>query len=784
MERGISLNSARSVMDHLSDARIDITPFYVDLHLNFYQLDRAQIYSNNPGDFDFKLAQTSTRLTEDDLYQTLQKFDMIFPVIHGAFGEDGRVQEMLEDFGLPYVGSPPAACRKMFFKNRAAFLLARAGYETLPSIALIEGNPYNQSMIENFFAQHDLTRAIIKPSAGGSSIGVFSVRSADEAIKKMEGEIFGRKIDRVAILEPFCEGHEFTVVLLENNMGEPVALIPTEISINYENNGIFDFRRKYLPSERVRYYCPPRFSNNQIEKIRDQAERIYKYLGMRDFARLDGWVLHDGRILFSDFNPISGMEQNSFLFQQGARLGLTHRDTLYSVVGSACRRHHKALPPMQAVINNRQKVRVLFGGNSAERQVSLMSGTNIWLKLRTSEKYDPEPYLLDQDNYVWQLPYTFCLLHTVEEIKNACTDADQILERLKIMVPPLRERLNLPVMLDWPAPKVMTLDEFITDSSAQKAFVFIGLHGGIGEDGTLQAKLDIAGVNYNGSGADASRLCMDKYATGECVRRAGIPNILTALRQVCSIPEDFQNFTAHDYHQYWASLCQNLKTKSFIIKPQSDGCSAGVIRLRSDRDLENYVNLVAAGADFIPPATFEGQAEIVEMSRSSSNSYLLESYIETDSIHIGAVPGGIQYTPKSGWVELTVGVVAIGPNSKSLRSLNPSITVAEGDMLSLEEKFQGGTGVNITPPPTSILSQEQCEHLKLRVALIAEKLGIKNYARIDLFFNRLSNDMLVIEANSLPGLTPATVIYHQALAESPPIYPKAFLEKVIETASA
>src|SRR3990167_223729 len=164
------------------------------------------------------------------------------------------------------------------------------------------------------------------------------------------------------------------------------------------------------------------------------------------------------------------------------------------------------------------------------------------------------------------------------------------------------------------------------------------------------------------------------------------------------------------------------------------------------------------------------------MSRSGSASYLIESFIETDAIRINHTT--LSYQEKQGWVELTVGVLT-NVSKGEFYTLNPSITVAEGDMLSLEEKFQGGTGINITPPPESILTKKQCDHLRGSIAKVAKALGIDNYARIDLFYNRKTDDVIVIEANTLPGLTPATVIYHQALAEVPPLFPTEFLSLLI-----
>jgi D-alanine-D-alanine ligase-like ATP-grasp enzyme len=180
--------------------------------------------------------------------------------------------------------------------------------------------------IHAFFIQHNITRAIVKPIAGGSSIGVHSVTSAEQAIDIVS------KATMPMLIEPFCEGREFTVIVLENSDKEPVALVPTEIQISYKGGAIFDYRRKYLPTSNTSWACPPNFPDAVIQKIRVDAEAIFRLFNMRDFARLDGWVLHDGRILFTDMNPISGMEQNSFIFQQTSRIGMTHQEALLYVL--------------------------------------------------------------------------------------------------------------------------------------------------------------------------------------------------------------------------------------------------------------------------------------------------------------------------------------------------------------------------------------------------------------------------------------------------------------------
>ncbi|WP_461249057.1 hypothetical protein, partial [Treponema sp. R6D11] len=104
--------------------------------------------------------------------------------------------------------------------------------------------------------------------------------------------------------------------------------------------------------------------------------------------------LIDSSVYFSDFNPISGMEQNSFIFQQAAKIGFSHRDLLEYILRNACARYKIAYNP--AVENNsgKRRVNVILGGTTSERQVSVLSGTNTWLKLLNSSKYYPVPYIL------------------------------------------------------------------------------------------------------------------------------------------------------------------------------------------------------------------------------------------------------------------------------------------------------------------------------------------------------------------------------------------------------
>jgi D-alanine--D-alanine ligase len=775
LERGISLNSARSVCDHLYSDQIDIIPIYFDHRKRPYQISRAQLYSNTPSDFDFKLSTTAKPLGENAFHKLLKSADITFPVMHGLFGEDGEIQTKLENIAVPYIGSDKNACKNCFDKYRANELIKRHGFFALPSTVLKihEPNKHKQ-ILEDFFNEHNIERAIVKPATGGSSIGVHSVSTVEDALIAAR-EIFKKRMDTRIVVEPFCTGTEFTVIIIENRFGMPVALFPTEIETDYSQNQIFDFRKKYLATRQVVYHCPPRFPDKIIKKIQIQAEQLFKVLGMRDFSRFDGWLLPDGNLWFSDFNPISGMEQNSFLFLQSAQIGFSHSDLLHYIARNACKRYGLNFPEISySTKSKKQRIDVIFGGKTSEKQVSLMTGTNTWLKLRKSSKYEPHPYLLDlDDKTVWRLPYSKTLNHTVEEISEMCKKAKGAEKRLK----PLREEILKKLSIspghmneELFIPEKLTLKEFIKNSK----YIFIGLHGGIGENGTLQKMLEKAKKPFNGSGSYASKLCIDKYKTGLRLQNLEKQGIYVPKKYLGKTDE-LLKMDKIELNKFWRKIKYEIESASIIVKPPDDGCSTGIVRIKNPKELSIYLEFIKNHLPAIPKFTLgKEQENIVEMPASKPKYLMFEQFIYTDRVRV--VKNKLKWQKISGWIEITTAVLGKG---KNIKAFNPSLTVARNSVLTLEEKFQGGTGVNITPPPQSHVGKKAVENAKKRIEIVAKALSISGYARIDAFMKVTTGKIMIIEANTTPALTPSTVIFHQALAENPPLYPLDFLEEIL-----
>ncbi|BAT03336.1 Os07g0691200 [Oryza sativa Japonica Group] len=859
-ERGISLNSARSVLDHIQGEDLLVTCYYIDCGMNAYAISPAQLYSNTPSDFDFKLESLAQGFQSlfDFAQHLAANVDIVFPVIHGKFGEDGGIQELLEKANVPFVGTPSKNCLLAFDKYNASLELNAQGFLTVPNF-LVEKDKLAKSKLEEWFQSINLDKengkVVVKPTSAGSSIGVVVAYGANDAAEKAEG-IISEGIDDKVIIEVFLEGGtEFTAIVVDvgtANNSEPVVLLPTEVelqsssNIDIQEDTIFNYRRKYLPTRQVAYHTPPRFPSEVIDCIRQGVSILFRCLGLRDFARIDGWFLPTpvtslpsaentgkfgntkyGAVLFTDINLMTGMEQTSFLFQQSSKVGFSHSRILRTVVQHACSRYPSLVPCSNAWTalsrkiqaakqaeaiqkgTSKKKVFVIFGGDTSERQVSLMSGTNVWLNLQGFDDLDVTPCLLTSGNGyssfhnqnmngisrdVWTLPYSLVLRHTIEEVNAACIEAIDP-ERME-----LTSRLRDQVMnelgqslskYDWFAgfdiadkqPIKYSLQQWINHVKEAQAVVFIAVHGGIGEDGTIQSLLGSAGVPYTGPGQIASRTCMDKVATSLAVSHLAsygvhtIPKDLRATEEILkSSPDDI-----------WNDLKAKLQTETVCVKPARDGCSTGVARLCCPKDLEVYANALERKLQRMPANCLSRAHGVIEMPVSPPESLIFEPFIETDEIIIStkSVDDSTRHLVWKGenkWLEVTVGVV--GKRGEML-SLNPSITVKEsGDILSLEEKFQGGTGINLTPPPSTIMSEEALQKCKSCIETLANTLGLEGFSRIDAFVNVQNGEILLIEVNTVPGMTPSTVLIHQALTEKPPIYPHKFFRTLLDLAFA
>ncbi len=257
-------------------------------------------------------------------------------------------------------------------------------------------------------------------------------------------------------------------------------------------------------------------------------------------------------------------------------------------------------------------------------------------------------------------------------------------------------------------------------------FVFIALHGGHGENGDVQGTLEMLGIPYNGSSVLASALCMNKYACNNFLRNEGFD----VPASVLITKEQWQADSQQSLGVIMASLPFPL-----IVKPHDDGCSVMVQKIEDTKTLhESLQNLFDNG----------------------KLAALVEECING--------------------VELTVGVIG----NEQVAALPPSQAVVAKGILSIEEKFLPGAGENQTP---ALLPSETLRFVQTTMERVFKEVGCKGYARIDCFYQPALmsptgvDRVVILEINSLPGMTPATCIFHQAAEVG--MSPSVFIDTVI-----
>ena len=584
------------------------------------------------------------------------------------------------------------------------------------------------------------------------------------------------------LVESFVAGREFSCIVVEDPSGAPLALPPTEIVKGEE---LFDYRSKYLPGL-ARKITPIDLPEAAIQGIRAACEEMFRTFGFQVYARLDGFVDHDGQLFLNDPNTTSGMLPASFFFHQAAEIGLNPSQFLTYLIRTSLAARRRAglravrlgqlLAQLDTAVAARQhagperiRVAVIMGGYSSERHISVESGRNIFEKLSSSAKYAPVPVFLTgsaQEHRLYVLPVNVMLKDNADDIREKIEHAEAgeaphpILERI---------RREASAITSTYAGQALALPRRISFAELAELAdeVFIALHGRPGEDGALQVELEKLGLPYNGSGVASSSVTINKFETNQRLRAAGLLVAAHRMAPKLAWQADAEGF----YRALEAQF-----PYPFIAKPADDGCSSAVKKIKTRAELEAFSQLIfRTGEDLLPaPAGVLQLGFKEEFPRK--DAFLVETLIGRDgAAHFLEVTGGLLTSyDEDGLLDVEV--------------FEASEALAGGEVLSLEEKFLAGEGQNITPARYAADPMERqriSNEVKAVLRRVAEVLDIQGYARIDAFVRVRQGgevEVLIIEVNSLPGMTPATCIFHQtALAGYTPY---DFIDRILEFGKA
>jgi len=258
--------------------------------------------------------------------------DCVVPLLHGAAGEDGAVRDVLECLDLPYVGSRPNACRLSFDKAVAKTLVRRAGVATPEWVALPHatfrelGAPAVMAALERGLG----FPLVVKPTRGGSALGVSVVQAPQELPAAMVGAF---AYGDVALLERFLDGTEVAVGVIETADGA-VALPAVEI---VPDGGLYDYSARYTAGT-TQFYVPARLDDTVAEAAAAAALSVHRTLGLRDWSRSDLIIDADGKALFLEVNVAPGMTETSLVPQALAAAGIDMGAQMATLVDRATAR--------------------------------------------------------------------------------------------------------------------------------------------------------------------------------------------------------------------------------------------------------------------------------------------------------------------------------------------------------------------------------------------------------------------------------------------------------------
>jgi len=869
-EREISFAGGRTVFDNLDRSRFTPVPLLVDGRGSLVLIDWQFLYRGTLRDFfppaellgspplPVHIDQLDT-LDDGAYFAALSRIgspinvselpwvcDAVFTTLHGAWGEDGSLQGMLQWLGLPFTGAgiggsvlgiDKTAQRRWMqqagfpvpkfttvsraeWLSKAPGLANRIAYET--GFPCVLKHPTQGSSIGVAIAsterqlQESLDRAFlcrrIEPAAwqarsdadrmaeviriadlrydvglplwlemGGQRTGIHGPHELLHTLNAAKESVVLHAIDQPdeVLIEEYLPGDEFSVIVLETADGKPLALPPTRI---HKSGPMYDYRGKYLAGA-VSKETPMRSDSQTLNNILRMAERLQQEGNFGSCARLDGILGLDSVPYFNDPNTTSGMLPGSFIFHQAAEVGLSPTALLTYIIEQSLV-HRLGSPTtkpralvlqeqlnarhaeLQAEAAKRQRVGVVLGGYSSEKHISVESGRNAFQKLASSDVYEPVPLFLlnnallsaeqkelfgigiDEPAFsLWEMPLSLLLKD----------NADDIAKQIVSSIGSLKEK---PAAIAQQYERASSLRERYTQNPTEHPvyvplaglaeyvdLIFNTVHGRPGEDGQLAQIFIDLGLPHNGCSPEAARLTMDKAACNAALDQHGFR---TARRRLIHKADWLKAG-----NEVLAGLTEDLDLP-VVLKPNDEGCSSAVLKLESVEQMQDYLALTFRYINGWDAERAERLGISSEMDFPRKEEVLIEEWI--------CKPLGGSLT------EITIGFVTTYNEADEVewQVFEPSETVAGAGVLSLEEKFLAGEGQNLTPARLSYKPDENetlTEWVREQTGAALQALQVESYGRVDAFVRTRAGgapELIFIEINSLPGFTPATVLFHQA----------------------
>ena len=340
-EHTISCATAGGVLSAIDRSKYTVIPVGITLEGAFtLQPDDAAAFTLNPDDMpmvsdngsrvQWPTSATSRELSvtdADGTTRSLGDVDVVFPILHGPFGEDGTVQGLLELVGLPYVGNGVLASALGMDKHFTKLALEAAGVAVAPWVTVSPAQWARDNDLWRRRASSLGLPVFVKPARAGSSVGVTKVTSADDLDAALD---IAWAEDGKALIESAIVGREIECgVLSGREGGAPRVSLPGEIII--QGDGFYDFEAKYLDDSAAQLVCPAPLGDGELFAMQRTAVRAFEAINGSGLARVD-FFFTGSEFIVNELNTMPGFTPISMFPKCWAASGLSYPELIDELI--------------------------------------------------------------------------------------------------------------------------------------------------------------------------------------------------------------------------------------------------------------------------------------------------------------------------------------------------------------------------------------------------------------------------------------------------------------------
>jgi D-alanine-D-alanine ligase len=341
-EHEVSLQSAKYIIETIDTDKYDVVLIGIDREGRWYLNDSSHFlfHADDPtqislihGNTELALipGSASKQLISVKGDKSVGELDVIFPVLHGPYGEDGTVQGLLRMADIAFVGADVLGSAVSMDKDVMKRLLRDAG---IPQAKFISFSLCDRKLI-TFEKVETITGipCFVKPANLGSSVGISKVHNKEEfepALKK------AFEFDDKIVIEQYIEGREIECSVLGND--NPVASLPGEVMPSHE---FYSYEAKYLDQEGAKFQIPAVLPEEILKKIREMAIKTFKVLNCECMARIDFFLKGTDEIYVNELNSIPGFTKISMYPKLWEASGISYSELLDRLIQLALERHER-----------------------------------------------------------------------------------------------------------------------------------------------------------------------------------------------------------------------------------------------------------------------------------------------------------------------------------------------------------------------------------------------------------------------------------------------------------